>query len=270
MAIAIALGLMTEETNFQTDAKYVFWSNSPIGNMLNDFLVRLGDLGIVEHQETAADDEYRWNPSFIGSWEEQTPADYVFPPLKPRTFKESIFSWTEDHDTVQFALAESFGLMKPDNDFGSTKHVFYSDHPIGHMLNDFLMRLVEIGILEYQLADTGEQWRWNPVFKGRWENGMVKIKYREFWDVPRLFIFHLDCDIALFDCRFDESIDEYPECYKVYGISREVQVSEKWNRISEEGQFWGEVKVADVKFDETKRREMDLECFKSFKWASNS
>ena len=69
MAVAICFGLMTTETNYQMEAKHVFWSNHPIGNMLSDFVDRLVEVGVLEHRETEYDDEYRWNPSFKGSWE---------------------------------------------------------------------------------------------------------------------------------------------------------------------------------------------------------
>jgi hypothetical protein len=68
-ALAISLGLMTPETNFQTDAKHVFWSDNPTGNMLSEFLTRLVQIGVLEYRETENDNEYRWNPAFKGSWE---------------------------------------------------------------------------------------------------------------------------------------------------------------------------------------------------------
>ena len=68
-ALAILLGLMTPETDYQGSAKHVFWSNNPTGNMLSDFLTRLVELGVLEYRDTEADYEYRWNPSFKGSWE---------------------------------------------------------------------------------------------------------------------------------------------------------------------------------------------------------
>ena len=69
MAVAISLGLMTAETNYQMEAKHVFWSKHSIGDMLRDFVDRLVEVGVLEHKETEYDDEYRWNPAFRGSWE---------------------------------------------------------------------------------------------------------------------------------------------------------------------------------------------------------
>jgi hypothetical protein len=70
MEIAKCLGLMDANTSYQTRAKHVFWTNNPIGTMLNDFLQRLVHLEIVERRDSENfDDEYRWNQAFKGSWE---------------------------------------------------------------------------------------------------------------------------------------------------------------------------------------------------------
>ena len=42
------------------------------------------------------------------------------------------------------------------------------------------------------------------------------IEYREFHDVPRIVIASKGSDTFLFDCPFDEEIDEYPDYYRVY------------------------------------------------------
>ena len=70
MEIAKCLGLMDANTNYQTSAKHVFWSNNPIGTMLHEWLQRLVQLGILERRDSEDfDGEYRWNPDFKGSWE---------------------------------------------------------------------------------------------------------------------------------------------------------------------------------------------------------
>jgi hypothetical protein len=69
LALAIALGLMTSETNYQTDAKHVFWSNDPMGTFLYDAINRLVELGVLEKSEINDEDCFRWNSSFKGSWE---------------------------------------------------------------------------------------------------------------------------------------------------------------------------------------------------------
>jgi hypothetical protein len=187
--------------------------------------------------------------------------------MKETTLKDALHEWSDEH-YAEMAIAIAFGLMTKETSYQTdAKYVFNSLNPVGTMLHDFLVSLVRLGVLEHRETDYDDEYRWNPQFKGVWEGGTVKIEYREFWDVPRFFIIRLDCDVWLFDCRFDQSIDDYPECYRVYAISRDVPVNEDWNRISEEGRFLGEVKVANVKFDETKRQEMSLDFFKSFKFA---
>lgn len=69
MTLAINIGLMTVGTNYQVDAKHVFWSNHPVGNMLENVLKQLVQLNILEYRETPDDNEYRWNPAYKGGWE---------------------------------------------------------------------------------------------------------------------------------------------------------------------------------------------------------
>ena len=42
------------------------------------------------------------------------------------------------------------------------------------------------------------------------------IKFREFYDVPRVIIASKGNETYFFDCRFDETIDDYPNYYRVY------------------------------------------------------
>jgi hypothetical protein len=42
------------------------------------------------------------------------------------------------------------------------------------------------------------------------------IRYRDFYDVPRIFILKASGDWLLFDCPFDEATDEYHDDYAVY------------------------------------------------------
>ncbi|HEX4139654.1 MAG TPA: hypothetical protein VHY09_04855 [Candidatus Methylacidiphilales bacterium] len=182
--------------------------------------------------------------------------------------KDGLKDWL-DRDSAAFAIAVSLGILAQEANYQNTgvKYVFWSRNPLGDMLYDHLDKLVRVGIVEYRESDDDCCYRWDPLFKGAWEKGMVKISYREFSDVPRFFIIRLDCNVWLFDCRFDESIDEYPEVYKVYSLPKELLPDDDWNRIAEAGNYLGTVKVADLKFDETKRQELDLDFFSSFQRA---
>ena len=69
-AVTELLGLIDFDVSpFQTKAKHVFWSANPVGEMAYELLEKLVQLGILERRDGPGDIEYRWNPSFRGSWE---------------------------------------------------------------------------------------------------------------------------------------------------------------------------------------------------------
>ena len=41
------------------------------------------------------------------------------------------------------------------------------------------------------------------------------IQYREFYNVPRVFLVEREQAVYLFDCKFDESQGEYEDTYEV-------------------------------------------------------
>lgn len=59
--LARCLGLMSPEINFSTDAKHIFWTDNPIGNMLAKILDSMTETGILEKRDEP-DFQYRWNP----------------------------------------------------------------------------------------------------------------------------------------------------------------------------------------------------------------
>jgi cytochrome oxidase Cu insertion factor (SCO1/SenC/PrrC family) len=92
-----------------------------------------------------------------------------------------------------------------------------------------------------------------------------QIEYRDFWDVPRLFIVRHKDKVYLFDCRFDEEKDEYPDFYKAYLFNEHDVGAKHWEEISTNyAPSLGEVKVLAVKFDVTRRKEIDSEIFTGF------
>ena len=62
-----------------------------------------------------------------------------------------------------------------------------------------------------------------------WHN----IKYREYHDVPRAIVASRGNETFFFDCRFDETIDEYPDHYRVYLMPPlgNDQVSGSWESL---------------------------------------
>jgi hypothetical protein len=92
-----------------------------------------------------------------------------------------------------------------------------------------------------------------------------KIEYREFWDVPRLFIVRHNEMIYLFNSKFDAERDDYPDFYKVYLLKESDVESKNWEeKISEGSPFLGEIQIRDIKFDVTRRKDIDGEIFSRF------
>jgi hypothetical protein len=86
------------------------------------------------------------------------------------------------------------------------------------------------------------------------------IRYRGFWDVPRIFLV-TDCGRhLLFDCPFDETIEDFPDDYRVYLMPpiTEEELAGSWDQLSERAlQYLGKVSIGKVRFDPSKRREID-------------
>lgn len=88
----------------------------------------------------------------------------------------------------------------------------------------------------------------------------AEIMYGEFWDVPRLFVTTYRGKQFLFYCPFEEEIDDWSEDYRVYLLSNipDAVVKASWGAATANaiGNL-GRVPVKSVKFDHTKRREID-------------
>jgi hypothetical protein len=85
------------------------------------------------------------------------------------------------------------------------------------------------------------------------------LSYREFCDVPRMFIVSVGGRTLLFDCAFDDESDEYSPHYLVYELSNlnSDALPDDWTELRHEGSIQiGRIPVHSVLFDETKRRQM--------------
>jgi hypothetical protein len=92
------------------------------------------------------------------------------------------------------------------------------------------------------------------------------IDYRGFWDVPRIFFVRLDGQLYVFDCAFDDDTEDYPETYQVYLMPQipAEDLPQDWTTLPSRAiRRLGEVPVASVKFDPTKRRQIDTAIFAS-------
>lgn len=84
----------------------------------------------------------------------------------------------------------------------------------------------------------------------------LPIQYREFWDVPRLIVVDTGDRRLLLDCSFDDALDEYPPDYKVFDLpvsSLESISGKDWSALSNQGTFVGQIPVADITLDDSKR-----------------
>jgi len=91
-------------------------------------------------------------------------------------------------------------------------------------------------------------------------NHKTRIVYREFYDVPRMLILTHRGVKLLLDCKFDESLDEYPSAYRVYVLPEGIdEVALKaWEALPGMAtRYLGEIPVDQIIFDASKRAEID-------------
>lgn len=65
-AVAVSFGLMPADWDWVlVNAKRVFWTDNPTGNMLHNVLELLVEAKVLEKNE---DDQYRYNREFTAHW----------------------------------------------------------------------------------------------------------------------------------------------------------------------------------------------------------
>lgn len=87
------------------------------------------------------------------------------------------------------------------------------------------------------------------------------IRYRDFYDVPRIFVVSHEGRQFLFDCAFDDELDDYPDSYRVYLLPpvADVDLEGSWERLPQLAkEFLGVIGVSQVQFDPTKREAVNL------------
>ena len=91
-------------------------------------------------------------------------------------------------------------------------------------------------------------------------NNQIPIRYRGFWDVPRVFLAQHGQDTFLFDCAFDVGLDDYPDDFKVFlmpDIPQE-ELPKDWTLLRDRAtRYLGQVAVSQVRFDPTLREFID-------------
>ena len=94
----------------------------------------------------------------------------------------------------------------------------------------------------------------------------AKITYRDFYDVPRIFVVHRRGDCLLFDCEFDQEADEYPPTYNVYLLPDmpAAELTGDWTLLRNKAtRLFGQVEVRRVQFDPTLRESVNLDILDS-------
>ena len=88
------------------------------------------------------------------------------------------------------------------------------------------------------------------------------VKYFGFADVPREIVVRYHDQLYLLDCPFDDELDDYAPTYQVWALTPEgYQRFERgeWNldQLIDDATGAGEIPVADVRFDPTRRQSLD-------------
>ena len=82
-----------------------------------------------------------------------------------------------------------------------------------------------------------------------------------FYDVPLIFITRYRGQTYLFDCPFDEEREDDSDSYKVYLMPaiKDEELPKDWTTLHQRAtSFLGEIPVVRVRFDDSRRREVEL------------
>jgi len=97
----------------------------------------------------------------------------------------------------------------------------------------------------------------------RWKS----IRYRDFWDQPRIFVVEDAGDTLLFDCKFDDEVEDFPDDYQIYilpPLSAEDYES-SWAPFRDRAiAYLGSVPLNAVRFDPTMRQAIDASILDRF------
>ncbi|HYR12146.1 MAG TPA: hypothetical protein VEQ60_30450 [Longimicrobium sp.] len=88
----------------------------------------------------------------------------------------------------------------------------------------------------------------------------IPIRYRDFYDIPRAFVIQRGAETLLFDCPFDDELDDYPEHYTVIRLEPGAAATldqSSWHGLAGRGLLLGTVPTRQVRFDPTRRTAVD-------------
>jgi hypothetical protein len=98
-------------------------------------------------------------------------------------------------------------------------------------------------------------------------NQWEPIRYLGFWDVPLNFFVRHHGSLYLFDCPFDEKLEDYSLAYQVYLMPEipEVELPKDWTTLPARAICrLGDIPVTEVRFDPTMRQQMDASVLNRF------
>lgn len=110
-------------------------------------------------------------------------------------------------------------------------------------------------------AEPGSEGGEDPVSAGSW----LPVRYRDFYDLPRLVAVEYRGRAYLFDSPFDDEVDDYADCYTVYRLPENLVGrldDSSWEGLLSDAEEVGRVSLADVEFDVTKRERMNDSVFR--------
>lgn len=95
----------------------------------------------------------------------------------------------------------------------------------------------------------------------------LPINYRDYWDVPRVFVVEYKGRTFLFNCPFDDDEDDYPEEYRVYEVDYDLHefTDLPWDAIpGERARLLAVLPVNCPSFADSKPRTINPDIFTSF------
>jgi len=105
-----------------------------------------------------------------------------------------------------------------------------------------------------------------------WENPVMTewlpIRYREFYDFPRMVVVEYQGDLFLLDSQFDHSTDDYSDDFVVYRLpdsAVSTVESSSWEGLASTGAPLGRIPTTRVTFDPTKRHAIAAAVFERIK-----
>ncbi len=94
----------------------------------------------------------------------------------------------------------------------------------------------------------------------------AEIQYREFYDVPRIFLVRHKAQLFLFESPFDEAADEYSAQYEIYLMPElsNKDLAGSWVELrGRASRRLGSLPVNEVQFDDTRRRTIETSVLNS-------